>query len=135
MNYIHYIVIAFIILLNIITNITMLKTYSNNEYFREFYTKHWLLRIPYVVWYWMETLVRFKLIKDLVFFLSTAALVYILAQCVVWSIKYTWLFPIVLGIITTAAAILLYFCLQYAFIKLYKFIKKKKRKQNKRNKR
>ena len=127
MNFIHYIAITFILLLNVITNIIMLKTYTNKEYFKEFYSKHWLIRIPYALWYWIETLVRFGLIKDLIFVLSTAALVYLLVQCMTWSIKCAWLFPIVLGLITTAAAILLYFCLQYAFIKLYKFIKKKRK--------
>lgn len=61
------IIFATLIIYNIATNIYAIKfyTYEDDNYIAELKESPVLLRIPHVLWYWLEALYRLKLLKPL----------------------------------------------------------------------
>lgn len=128
-----YLLIA-LILFNLITNIFAIKTYTNTEFFEELYSRHWFLRIPYIIWYWLETLVRFKLIKDLLFILTTCIIGTSIIGILYFLMSYPTMFTIGCAIILATASIFLAILLLCAIDNLNKKRKKKKKKTSDNNK-
>ena len=123
-----------LLLFNLITNVFVIKVYTNTEFFKEFYSKHWFLRIPYIIWYWLEALVRFKLIKDLIFILTTCIIGTSIIGVLYILISYPTVFIIGCATILTTASIFLAFLLFVAIDNLNKKRKKKKNKTSDNNK-
>lgn len=119
-----YLLIA-LLLFNLITNIFAIKFYTNGEFFAEFYSRHWLLKIPYIIWYWLETLVRFKLIKDLLFILTTCIIGTSIIGALYLLMSYPTVFIIGCAAILATTSIFLSGLL---FI-LYDKLKRKKKKK------
>lgn len=123
-----------LLLFNLITNIFAIKTYTNEEFFEEFYSRHWFLRIPYIIWYWLETLVRFKLIKDLLFILTTCIIGTSIIGVLYLLMSYPTMFIIGCAIILALTSIFLAVLLICAIDSLNKKRKKKKNKTSDNNK-
>ena len=119
-----YLLIA-LLLFNLITNICAIKIYTNEEFFEEFYSKHWFLRIPYIIWYWLETLVRFKLIKDLLFILTTC----IIGTSIIGALYLLMSYPTVFIIGCAAILAITSIFLSGLLFILYDKLKRKKKKK------
>lgn len=61
-----YILLILISIYNIVTNIYAIIHYSSEDYVETISNKPWLIRIPYTVWYWLETIYRYGLIPYLI---------------------------------------------------------------------
>ena len=128
---IHIILIIALVLFNISSNLFALKFYNNTYYFEELYKKPWLLRIPFIIWYWLEALVRFKLWKDLLFIVTCVIICFGILSLLKFLLNYNTAFIITCIILLGITSIFLTFLFMYYTNKLYTFLKKKKKNKNK----
>ena len=128
---INIILIITLVLFNIGSNLFSLKFYNNAYYFEEFYKKPWLLKIPFIIWYWLETLVRFKLWKDLLFIITCVIICFSIFSLLKFLLNYHTAFIIACIILLAITSTFLTFIFISCINKLYTFLKKKKKNKNK----
>jgi hypothetical protein len=128
------ILLTLLIVYNIATNIYAIKfyTYEDDNYIAELKESPILLRIPHVLWYWLEALYRLKLLKPLSLVLLYGIISFGLTYLVRVLATTSWgaLCILLTVLILSTAFVLLIFVL-YVSELIKDLIKKKKRTSDK----
>ena len=128
------IIFTMLIVYNIATNLYAIKfyTYEERDYFTELKESPVLLRIPHVLWYWLEALYRLKLLKPLSLVLLYGIISFGLTYLVRILATTSWgALCILLTVLILSTAFVLLILVMYVSEVIKNLIKEKKRKKNK----
>ena len=121
-----------LIIYNIATNIYAIKfyTYEDDNYIAELKESPVLLRIPHVLWYWLEALYRLKLLKSLSLVLLYGIISFGLTYLVRILATTSWgALCILLTVLILSTAFVLLILVMYISEVIKGLIKEKKRKK------
>ena len=125
------IIFTMLIVYNIATNIYAIKfyTYEDDNYVAELKESPILLRISHVLWYWLETLYRLKLLKPLSLVLLYGIVSFGLTYLVRILATTSWgALCILLAVLILSTAFVLLIFVMYVSEVIQNLIKKKKKK-------
>lgn len=128
------ILLTLLVVYNVATNIFAIKfyTYEDNDYIAELKESPVLLRIPHVLWYWLEALYRLKLLKPLSLVLLYGIISFGLTYLVRVLATTSWgALCILLTVLILSTAFVLLILVLYVSEIIEDLIKKKKRTSDK----
>ena len=126
------IIFTMLIVYNIATNLYAIKfyTYEDDNYIAELKESPVLLRIPHVLWYWLEALYRLKLLKPLSLVLLYGIISFGLTYLMRVLATTSWgALCFLLAVLILSTAFVLLILVMYISEVIKDLIKEKKRKE------